>query len=102
MPCFSCCEDAMLRQLRAIRFFPTFRGSHDRRNPAPPGADFTLHVNPFVKIFMEFNPSYRETIESLLRKGFRAAAIEDDATLTFLDIENVLKRPMWSMLFFTR
>lgn len=66
------------------------------------GADFTLHVNPFVKIFMEFNPSYRETIETLLRKGFRAAAIEDDATLTFMDIEHVLKRPLWSTLFFTR
>jgi FkbM family methyltransferase len=66
------------------------------------GADFTLHINPQVKIFMEFNPSYRDTIENLLRKGFRAAAIEENASLTFLNIEQILKRPMWSMLFFTR
>ena len=66
------------------------------------GADFTLHVNPFVRIFMEFHPSYRPAIESLLRKGFRMAAIEEDATLTFLDLDQVETRPAFSMLFFSR
>lgn len=66
------------------------------------GADFTLHINPALKIFMEFHPSYSPAIESLLRKGFHMAAIEEDSTLTFLDIDQVQNRPAWSTLFFTR
>lgn len=66
------------------------------------GAENTLRANPLVRILMEFNPAYRDTIERLMLMGFRVAAIEEDASLTFMSLTNILKRPLWSTLLFTR
>ncbi|RPH96035.1 FkbM family methyltransferase [candidate division KSB1 bacterium] len=66
------------------------------------GADFTLHVNPRIQLLLEYNSLVRPTAEKLMRKGFRMAHIEDDASLRFMNLDQLDQSHNWHMLLFTR
>jgi len=61
-----------------------------------------LHVNPRIQLLLEYNSLVRPTAEKLMRKGFRMAHIEDDASLRFMNLDQLDQSHNWHMLLFTR